>query len=110
MATTKRSTQLTALAKGGTTKMFGKQAAGPDKPGNLARIGLWHRVRSLRAAAKRRWPPSRQHSKHGQVEPARASSRLQSALTVINFRPLGNHVHGLHFKPVRSGAASRRQR
>jgi hypothetical protein len=26
-----------ALAKGGTTKMFGKQAAGPDKPGNTGK-------------------------------------------------------------------------
>jgi hypothetical protein len=27
-----------ALAKGGTTKMFGKQAAGPDKPGRTGKV------------------------------------------------------------------------
>jgi hypothetical protein len=35
---TKKDTQRGAtLAKGGTTKMFGKQAAGPDKPGNTGK-------------------------------------------------------------------------
>jgi hypothetical protein len=35
---TKKDTQHAArLAKGGTTKMFGKQAAGPDKPGNTGK-------------------------------------------------------------------------
>jgi hypothetical protein len=29
--------QPTTFAKGGTTKMFGKQAAGPDKPGNTGK-------------------------------------------------------------------------
>ena len=39
MATTKRSTQRdAALAKGGTTKMFGKQAAGPDAPGRTGKV------------------------------------------------------------------------
>jgi hypothetical protein len=34
----KRSNQHAArLAKGGTIKMFGKQAAGPDKPGNTGK-------------------------------------------------------------------------
>jgi hypothetical protein len=36
---TKRDTQRSAaLAKGGTTKMFGKQAAGPDKPGHTGKV------------------------------------------------------------------------
>ena len=35
---TKKDTQRdAALAKGGRAKMFGKQAAGPDRPGNTGR-------------------------------------------------------------------------
>jgi len=36
---TKKDTQRGAvLAKGGTTKMFGKQAAGPDAPGRTGKV------------------------------------------------------------------------
>jgi hypothetical protein len=36
---TKKDTQPAArLAKGGTTKMFGKQAAGPDAPGRTGKV------------------------------------------------------------------------
>jgi hypothetical protein len=36
---TKKDTQrAAALAKGGTTKMFGKQAAGPDAPGRTGKV------------------------------------------------------------------------
>ena len=57
-----------ALAKGGITSMFGKQAAGPDKPGNTGKD------QSAAPGAK----SARRHDEDGrtrQAKPGRAGAR-----------------------------------
>jgi hypothetical protein len=62
-----------ALVKGGSAKMFGPQAAGPDRPGRTGKVETPHLVRAPRAAARRRWLPLRPHDKQSPAEPAHAS-------------------------------------